>query len=111
MCMLIVSSLIQEIAESQKTRRAGEFFSTVCKYRFDTKKLELPDHVFDKHTTRGKKMGRGLTHFFEEAGKLIPLAEEHTKYKKSGEESWLYFESIKKSGLKESRRELDLFDS
>lgn len=111
MWILIVSSLIQEICESEKSRTGGEFFITVCKYRYDTKKIDLPDYIFDKHTLKGKKMGRGLKHFFEESSKLIPLSEKYSKYKESGENAWVFFEENKISGLAESRKELGLFDS
>ena len=33
---------------------------------------EVEDHCLDKHTTRGRQMGRGFRHFFEEAARLIP---------------------------------------
>lgn len=33
-------------------------------------KLEIPDHAYDKHTLKGKKMGRGYEHFLNEAAKL-----------------------------------------
>ena len=33
-------------------------------------RLEIPDYALDKHTYRGKKMGRGLDHFFAEGAKL-----------------------------------------
>jgi hypothetical protein len=32
---------------------------------------EIPDHALDKHTMRGRKMGRGSKHFFEEGSKLV----------------------------------------
>lgn len=41
------------------TRRAGE-------------RPEIPDEAVDRHTSRGKRMGRGVTHFFEEATRLRP---------------------------------------
>jgi len=33
-------------------------------------RMELDDFCFDKHTIRGKKMGRGFEHFFSEGVKL-----------------------------------------
>lgn len=35
-----------------------------------TEKLEVPDYVFDMHTRKGKSMGRGLDHFYNEAAKI-----------------------------------------
>jgi replication-associated recombination protein RarA len=37
--------------------------------------LEIPDYALDKHTRRGKALGRGIKHFYEEASKL----HNHTK--------------------------------
>lgn len=111
MWILIVSSLIQEICESEKSRTAGEFFSSVCKYRYDVQEIEFPDYVYDKHTKKGKQQGRGLKHFFEEASKLIPQSVKYSKYKKSGEEAWIFFEELGVSGLAKSREEKKgLFD-
>jgi replication-associated recombination protein RarA len=31
---------------------------------------DIPDYALDKHTSRGKAMGRGVDHFFEEGAKL-----------------------------------------
>jgi replication-associated recombination protein RarA len=33
-------------------------------------RLEIPDHALDKHTVRGRRLGRGFEHFFEEGAKL-----------------------------------------
>jgi len=33
-----------------------------------------PDHALDKHTRRGKRMGRGIEHFRTEGAKLVPSA-------------------------------------
>lgn len=110
MWILIISSLIQEISESEKSRTAGEFFSDVCKYRYDVKKIDFPDYVFDQHTRVGKSKGRGLKHFFDEASKLIPQSDKCSKYKKSGEDAWLFFEKLGSDGLEESRKEPGLLD-
>ena len=32
--------------------------------------LAIPDYALDKHTQRGRRMGRGFKHFFEEGSKL-----------------------------------------
>jgi replication-associated recombination protein RarA len=39
--------------------------------KFDIKK-QIPDYALDKHTKRGKEMGRGSKHFWEEGTKLFP---------------------------------------
>lgn len=36
----------------------------------DTTRREIPDYAFDKHTQRGRRMGRGVAHFWDEASRL-----------------------------------------
>ena len=33
----------------------------------------IPDEALDKHTARGRRLGRGRQHFIEEASKLVPF--------------------------------------
>lgn len=47
---------------------------------------EIPDFALDKHTTRGKEMGRGSEQFLHEASKVIPQAEVNNDYKEQYEE-------------------------
>lgn len=35
-----------------------------------TDRVEIPDFAYDKHTSRGKRLGRGIEHFFEEGAAL-----------------------------------------
>ncbi len=42
---------------------------------------EIPDIALDKHTTRGKEMGRDSFHFLNEASKVIPQKEVDNDYK------------------------------
>ena len=51
---------------------------------------EIPDIAFDKHTTRGKKMGRGSEHFLNEASIVIPQKKVDNHYKEE------YAELLKK---------------
>ncbi len=36
----------------------------------ENKSYAMPDYVFDMHTRKGKSMGRGLQHFYDEAAKI-----------------------------------------
>jgi hypothetical protein len=46
----------------------GEYNDSICQYLSSPiKKTEIPDRAYDKHTGVGKKRGRGLDHFFNEA--------------------------------------------
>ena len=39
----------------------------------------IPDYALDMHTAEGQKKGRGRRHFFEEASRVIPEAEERDR--------------------------------
>lgn len=43
--------------------------------------FEIPDVAVDQHTLRGKRMGRGVAHFFEEGTRLIPEPELEDPYR------------------------------
>jgi ParB-like chromosome segregation protein Spo0J len=49
---------------------------------------EIPDYAYDRHTNIGKKKGRGLKHFFEEAAHVENERFENI-YKKTGEQAYL----------------------
>jgi len=42
---------------------------------------EMPDYVYDKHTGKGRSMGRGVQHFFDEASHLENMADVTDPYK------------------------------
>jgi replication-associated recombination protein RarA len=42
--------------------------------------IEIPDVALDKHTARGRKLGRGEAHFFDEAAKLVNRGEVDDPY-------------------------------
>jgi len=42
----------------------------IVMYEGERPALEMPDHALDKHTARGRKMGRGFDHFFDVAAQL-----------------------------------------
>jgi len=42
----------------------------IAYYNNDEDVREVPDYALDKHTIRGRRMGRGFKHFFEHGAKL-----------------------------------------
>jgi len=36
----------------------------------ESRKMEIPDYAYDKHNSKGRAMGRGMKHFFEEGSFL-----------------------------------------
>ena len=69
---LVLGNIILQACRGEKTRIADHFVSTVAFERVNGFVLDLDkyDYVYDKHTHKGKKMGRGVEHFFEEAIKI-----------------------------------------
>jgi hypothetical protein len=56
-----------------KKCRDGDNYIGIIGYRLrNGPKLEIPDYAYDKHTRRGKKMGRGWEHFLKEGAKVEP---------------------------------------
>ena len=55
------------LARSPKSRIVDNLLSVVYN---DEERLEIPDYALDMHTYRGRKMGRGYEHFFDEGTKL-----------------------------------------
>lgn len=70
-CRLFLSNAILFLARSPKSRVVDDLLNVVYgEIQHEDKKLEIPDYALDKHTLRGKKMGRGFEHFFSEGAKL-----------------------------------------
>ena len=60
------------LSRSPKSRIVDDLFATIDSDIKDyNKKIEIPDYALDKHTFRGKKMGRGNKHFLEEGAKIV----------------------------------------
>jgi replication-associated recombination protein RarA len=89
------------LARSPKSRIVDDLLNVVYgQIQHEDKKLPIPDYALDRHTLRGKKMGRGLEHFFSEGTKLSKEPFENP-YKKKAEQIL-----IKHGGLKsEFKRE------
>ena len=70
------------LARSPKSRIVDNLLNVVYN---DESKLEIPDYALDMHTYRGKKMGRGVEHFFAEGAKLANQALEDPYEKRAFE--------------------------
>ena len=65
-----------------RDERAGYLLKNICIKSFAMGKFpEIPDVALDKHTVRGKAMGRDSFHFLHEASKVIPQMEVDNDYK------------------------------
>lgn len=81
---------IRYLCQSEKDRSSDLLKNIVIKNFAMGYVPEIPDIALDKHTTRGKEMGRGSEHFFYEASKVFPQAKITNDYKEQ------YAEILKK---------------
>lgn len=81
---------IRYLCASEKDRSSDLLKNIVIKNFAMGYVPEIPDIALDKHTTRGKEMGRGSEHFLHEASKVYPQADVTNDYKET------YAEIIKK---------------
>lgn len=81
---------IRYLCQSEKDRSSDLLKNIVIKNFAMGYVPEIPDIALDKHTTRGKEMGRGSEHFFNEASKVFPQAKITNDYKEQ------YAEILKK---------------
>ena len=73
---------VLHLARAPKSRIVDNLLNVV--YNTD-EKLVIPDYAIDIHTPRGRKMSRGLDHFFAEGAKLANQAFEDPYEKKAFE--------------------------
>lgn len=72
---------IRYLCNSEKDRSSDLLKNIVIKSFAMGYAPEIPDIALDKHTTRGKEMGRGSEHFLHEASKVVPQAAVDNHYK------------------------------
>ena len=68
---LFLTHAVLFLARSRKSRIVDDLLNVVYgEMQHEDKKLPIPDYALDKHTERGKKMGRGFEYFFSEGNRL-----------------------------------------
>lgn len=72
---------IRILCESEKDRSSDYLKNIIIKEAALGKKPVIMDVALDKHTKRGREMGRGSKHFFEEGTKVIPQFEVNNNYR------------------------------
>lgn len=68
---IVLANAVLALCRAKKTRLADDFQCVI--YRRATQeawKPEIPEFAYDRHTAKGKQMGRGWEHFETEATKL-----------------------------------------
>lgn len=72
---LMVGNAIRILCRAKKSREGDHFQAVVgVANREQDKVPEVPDFVFDMHTLKGRRQGRGLEHFRKESARLMPPA-------------------------------------
>jgi replication-associated recombination protein RarA len=90
-CRLFLVHAILYLARSPKSRIVDDLLITAYgNIKFNGEKLPIPDYALDKHTLKGKKMGRCLQYFIDEGSKVTNESLENP-YKKSGSEILLKY--------------------
>ena len=70
------------LCRSPKSRITDDLLTVVYSERdSENKRLPIPDFALDKHTAKGKAMGRGIDYFYTEGNKLAnePLENPYTE--------------------------------
>jgi len=67
---MALGNAILSLCRAKKTRIGDEFQIVIYGRRENGWKIDIPDYALDMHTSRGRKMGRGQKHFWEESVKL-----------------------------------------
>jgi replication-associated recombination protein RarA len=65
---LFIVQAVMVLARAPKSRMVDHAVMVV--YEGERPRLEVPDWALDKHTARGRKLGRGEEHFFAEGARI-----------------------------------------
>lgn len=87
---LMVSNAVLSLARAKKSRIA-DYIQFIARGKNNESKIEIPDYALDKHTKRGKQLGRGLDHFRNVASLITPVADIINEYE---EEAYYYWSKI-----------------
>jgi len=79
---------IRALCRAKKSREGDHFQAAVQGRRADGWHPDIPDFALDKHTRRGKKLGRGLDHFRNEGTKLVPPPDGPDPYEADAYRFW-----------------------
>lgn len=78
--VLALGNVIRALCRAQKSRE-GDWFAIIAVQNVAAGNApKIPDYALDKHTHRGRAMGRGLDHFLDEGRTLHPAPRYPEKY-------------------------------
>ncbi len=87
-CRLILANAIALMCRSPKSRLADHLQRVVSQAYMTGERRAIPDYAVDKHTRRGKSLGRGVEHWLAEGCQLNPPAEVEDPYREPAEAHW-----------------------
>jgi hypothetical protein len=87
-CRMLTGTIIRMMCRAPKSREGDHFHVAVGRPIVNGVQLELPDWVFDKHTSEGRRKGRGLEHFRESSCMLVPPPERKDPYEDEAFAIW-----------------------
>ena len=80
--LAVAAHAVACLARSPKSRYTHELYHAMAqRLRRGELHPEIPDYALDKHTKRGRQMGRGEEHFIEEGAMLANEVEFGTRYR------------------------------
>lgn len=84
-----LENAIRALSRARKSRQGDHFQAAVLDSIQSGQKPEIPDWAVDKHTGRGKRMGRGVDHWLEQGTVLKPPAEPDPYEERAHTHWWL----------------------
>jgi replication-associated recombination protein RarA len=104
---LFIGNAIRLMCRAKKSREGDHFGIAVGQQNLIGGFVPtIPDWADDMHTLKGKRQGRGLSHFREHSAKLVPPA----KKDKYEDEAYAMLELKAKQGKSKSKAGGDLFE-
>jgi replication-associated recombination protein RarA len=86
---MAIGNAIRLMCRAPKSREGDHFQAAIgLRSLLEGYVPEVPDWAHDKHTSRGRRMGRGLEHFLAEGAKLVPPPETEDPYETEAARLW-----------------------
>lgn len=86
---LILANAILTMCRAKKTRLSDHFQRYMMEEWQHGRRREIPDYALDKHTKRGRTMGRRVQHWLDEGCLLVPEGDVPDPYGSIAQEHWL----------------------
>jgi hypothetical protein len=102
---MVLTNVICAMCRAPKSRLSDDLKHIVYRRAAEDVR-EIPDYALDKHTGRGRRMGRGFDHWITEGAKIIPspfqdsepgynpYGERRIVKEKTGPPFWNYYEPV-----------------